>query len=123
MLYVPPGARQARRCEMPEGDIRLMDGRLLKEVYILPAGRTWQTQSGLRVIASLDNTEVHGVLLHVSLSRNDRLPDWHEIRCIKEAFFGDDIDAMMVLPKKIDYVNQHQYCFHLWETPVTWGIG
>lgn len=123
MIYVLPGTPQVRRCVIPSGDIRLMDGRLLKEYMILPAGKAWKTQNGVRVIASMDDTETHGVLLHVSLSRADRLPNWDEIRAIKEAFFGDEIDAMMVLPKKIDYVNQHQYCFHLWETPVTWGIG
>lgn len=122
MIYIPPGVKQARRCDVPSGDIRLMDGRLLTEKYHPQFGHYWTTQNGLRVIATMDNTETHGVLLHVSLSRRDRLPNWDEMRVVKEAFFGDDIDAMMVMPKKIDYVNVAEYCFHIWQTPTTWGI-
>lgn len=57
--------------------------------------------------------------LHVSVSHPNRLPDWEEIKAIKAAFFGD-VEAMIVLPRKGQYVNVHQYCHHLWESPDAW---
>lgn len=75
----------------------------------------------LHVIYSEDNTPKWGWLKHVSVSRSDRFPSWHEILAVKEFFFGD-VDCMMVMPKKEDYINVHENCFHIWETPQEWGI-
>jgi hypothetical protein len=80
----------------------------------------WLGLDDLSVIGSKDPTR-HGELLHVSIARQDRYPSWDEILAVKEAFFGD-VDAMMVLPKKSDYVNIHNHCFHLWQTPAEWGV-
>lgn len=79
------------------------------------------TEDGISVISSEDNTPKWGWLKHISISREDRNPSWEEILEIKEQLFGD-IDCMMVLPKKEDYVNIHKYCFHIWRTPQEWGI-
>lgn len=84
-------------------------------------GDWWATHDGLRVIASLDDTP-HGLLLHVSMSYAHKNPKWSEIRAIKDAFFGDAVDAMMVLPRAVDYVNVHEHTFHLWQTPTAWGL-
>lgn len=73
------------------------------------------------VLATMDQTP-HGDLLHVSLIYPNRLPSWEDLRQVKDAFFGDDLDAMMVIPKAEDYINVHQYCFHIWQTPRTWGL-
>ena len=77
--------------------------------------------STIAVICSEDNTPKWGWLKHVSISRADRFPSWEEILEIKEQLFGD-VDCMMIMPKKEDYVNVHQFCFHVWKTPQEWGI-
>jgi len=68
-----------------------------------------------------DETPRWGWLKHASISAPDRNPTWEEIHEAKDYFFGD-IDCMMVLPKNEDYVNVHQYTFHIWQTPERWGL-
>ncbi len=78
------------------------------------------SDTGLNMIYSLDQTQ-HGRLHHLSISRPERYPNWDEIFSAKEIIMGN-IDVMMILPRKEDYVNLHKNCFHLWETPEKWNI-
>lgn len=82
--------------------------------------KTYISNNGIALIYSLDKTH-HGTLYHLSLSRVDRYPDWDDIVQSKELIMGD-IDTMMILPKKADYINVMNYCFHVWETPENWNI-
>ena len=51
---------------------------------------------------------------HVSVSLPDRCPTWEEM-CKVKALFWDDEDAVMELhPTRSDWVNNHQFCLHLW---------
>lgn len=75
---------------------------------------------GLKILYSMDRTQ-HGDLRHFSVSRPERYPNWDEILQVKNLLLGD-IDAMMVMPKKRDYVNLSKNCFHVWETPKEWNI-
>lgn len=77
---------------------------------------------GLAVIASLDLTPTFGTLLHVSLSYRDHDPEWAVIKAVRGAFYPEDVDVMMVLPRESDYVNVHQFTYHLWQTPSAWGM-
>jgi hypothetical protein len=52
--------------------------------------------------------------LHISISRRDRYPTWEEIRFAKDLFIGRDMDSVMILPRKEDYINLHPNCFHLY---------
>jgi len=88
---------------------------------VLVETAVYHSKAGLLVIATVDPTR-HGLLLHVSMSYRKRSPSWAEIKRIKTAFFGVNRDAMMLLPRDGDYINVHDHCFHLWETPVGWGI-
>lgn len=88
----------------------------------LQVQRRWVTQDGLRVLASVDDADPHGELLHVSCSRADRLPSWDEVHAVRDALFPADADVMLVLPRREDYVNLHQFTLHLWQTPRAWGI-
>ena len=83
--------------------------------------QVFQSDTGIGIIKSIDNTPKWGKLKHVSISRKDRYPSWDEILEIKEYFFGDT-DCMMVLPKKKDYVNIHNHCFHIWMMPESWDL-
>ena len=81
----------------------------------------FKTDTEIGIIKSIDNTPKWGKLKHISISRQDRYPDWREILILKEYFFGD-IDCMMILPKKKNYVNIHPNCFHIWQCPENWEI-
>lgn len=79
------------------------------------------TENGLTILKSIDCTPKWGRLKHVSIAHEHRYPTWNEILEIKDIFFGD-VDVMMIIPKKEDYVNIHKNCFHLWQTPESWDM-
>ncbi len=51
---------------------------------------------------------------HVSVSMAGRCPNWIEMSYIKELFFTDKETVVQFHPKKIEYINNHQTCLHLW---------
>lgn len=51
---------------------------------------------------------------HVSVSCENRCPNWGEMCQIKELFFRDDEMAVQFHPAKADHINEHDYCLHLW---------
>jgi hypothetical protein len=75
----------------------------------------------IRILASIDNT-AQGRLMHLSVSRQDRLPSWPEMIAIKERFYPDDVAAVMVAPERENYVNVHVYTLHWWQLPEKWGM-
>lgn len=126
---MPPGSRAPRVTTLPAGDVRLSDGRVLvrqagRQRHLPPdivEAAAWEGPKRLTVVASLDDTP-HGRLLHVSLSYPTRDPDWQTIKAVRDAFYPEWVDVMMVLPKAEDYVNLHEHCFQMWQTPTTWGM-
>lgn len=125
MLYGPNGQYFEVRQKMPPAsNVHLSDGRILRFKGELPGfdrSAVYQCGDGLRVICSLDETQ-HGNLMHVSVSRAKENPSWDDLKAVRAAFFDSDIDCMMVMPKKEDYVNIHNFCFHIWQTPTQWGV-
>lgn len=126
----------AQRVGLPDPNrpIRLADGRVLRCVRRVPddphgppgsvlGGSAWEGPKGLLVIVTLDHSDAWGPLLHASLSyaKLSHMPSWADIVAVKDAIFGD-VDAMMVLPRREDYVNIRANCFNLWQTPERWGI-
>lgn len=133
-LFVPSGARVTLLGRPPiDRPIRLADGRAfrMRDVGLLPSGpdgemvpyQHWFGPDGLQLGISLDPTEAFGPLLHISVSHRDvkRRPSWEDLSAIKDAIFGD-VDAAMILPKREDYINLRENCFHLWQLPQRWGI-
>lgn len=67
---------------------------------------------------------------HVSVSTPVRCPTWEEM-CRIKALFWDDHDCVVQFhPPKVEHVNNHSYCLHLWrqvgcdfETPPAWMVG
>lgn len=51
---------------------------------------------------------------HVSVSLPHRCPTWSEMCFIKGMFWDDEDCVMQLHPPKSDWVNNHQYCLHLW---------
>ena len=52
---------------------------------------------------------------HLSVSTPVRCPTWDEMCKMKEIFWNDDEICMQLHPKKEDYVNNMQYCLHIWK--------
>lgn len=66
-------------------------------------------RSPLRVIASSGEGWDH-----VSVSRQNRCPNWPEIEHVKRLFFKEDETAMQLHVPPSDHINCHPYCLHLW---------
>lgn len=129
---VPPRT-QPKRATLPASNLTLTDGRVLElegqlpPMQVGPAPRDvaqmrqWRCADGMVVLASLDDTR-HGRLLHVSLSYRDHYPFWQDIKAVRAAFYPANIDVMLVLPQERDYVNIHEFCMQMWQTPTAWDM-
>ena len=51
---------------------------------------------------------------HVSVSLPNRTPSWKQMCFIKDTFWSEDEVVVQYHPAKKDYVNNHEYCLHLW---------
>lgn len=51
---------------------------------------------------------------HVSVSMNNRTPNWTEMDYIKRLFFRDDESAMQLHVPVNDHISRHPNCLHLW---------
>ena len=60
---------------------------------------------------------------HLSISTPYRNPTWEEIRAARYSFIPDDVTAAMVLPPRAEYVNIHEFCFHLYQIPGDGPLG
>jgi len=52
---------------------------------------------------------------HISISLPNRCPNWFEMKFVKELFFDDEETVVQFHPKKSQYVNNHEFCLHLWK--------
>jgi len=52
---------------------------------------------------------------HVSVSLKNRAPNWREMTFIKDLFFDPEETVIQFHPKKSEYVNNHDYCLHIWK--------
>jgi hypothetical protein len=77
-------------------------------------GFAWAHRNGIYVIASGAVEQDGRRWLHVSLSRQDRLPSWADIREVKNVFVGSEALAVQVLPPESRYINIHAFVLHLW---------
>lgn len=50
----------------------------------------------------------------VSLPGVHRCPTWEEMCLVKSLFWDDDDCVMQLHPPLTEFVNNHQYCLHLW---------
>ncbi len=67
---------------------------------------------------------------HVSVSYRNRCPTWDEMCEVKKMFFYPEEICVEYHPPESEYVNQHQYCLHLWRyqregmpMPPAWMVG
>ena len=100
---------------------QMTDAVLLTGGVIPESHRVWRGPKDLVVMVSLDRSE-HGTLLHLSTSRPRHDPEWGIISALRSWAFGELVDVAMILPRRSDWVNLSEHCFHLWQMPVEWGI-
>jgi hypothetical protein len=77
--------------------------------------------AGTRAYRVGECTILYGVengLWHLSISHEERLPAWEEIKWVRYQFCPKDIMMAMILPPEDQYVNLHENCFHLWQLKV-----
>lgn len=67
---------------------------------------------------------------HVSVSRQNRCPNWIEMEHVKRLFFRDDETAMQLHVPPTDHISCHPYCLHIWRPlvgeiprPPDWMVG
>jgi hypothetical protein len=54
--------------------------------------------------------------LSVTNAQKKVMPSWNIMCRLKEAFFGDEDWVCQFHPAKEDYVNDHPFCLHLWQS-------
>lgn len=63
-----------------------------------------------RIMISID-----GGKYHMSISCEDRLPTYEEIKKARYELLPDEIYMAEIFPPKAEFVNVHPYCRHLWQ--------
>ena len=68
------------------------------------------------VLASVDQIGDGVAWEHVSVTPKNQkwCPTWEEMSAIKDLFFFPDEEAVEFHPKHSEYVNQHEFCLHIW---------
>jgi len=51
---------------------------------------------------------------HLSVSTPIKTPTWEQMCKMKDIFWNDNEVCMQLHPKKEDYVNNMEYCLHIW---------
>src|SRR5436190_20844408 len=51
---------------------------------------------------------------HVSVSLENRTPNWREMCYIKSLFWDDQDCVIQYHPPASEYVNNHENCLHMW---------
>ena len=104
----------------------------------LPHGGAF-VRANLQVIYTVQRYEQRGVWdiwIHASVCARIRggafqLPDWEDVKRVKNDFVGADRWAYQVFPAAKDYVNENAYVLHLYAKlegepalpDFTWGLG
>ena len=77
-------------------------------------------RSGMKVIVSVGEYDGRE-WMHVSMSREDRLPSYNDMKHVKEIVIGNDRWAAQLFPPVENHVNIHPFCLHLW-APLTGSL-
>jgi len=82
----------------------------------IPNCLTWRSSNNLTVICGREPLGPNGELRwHLSVAHNKRNPTWEEIRDLRYLLVPDDVTMAMFLPPRSQYINLHNFCFHLYE--------
>jgi hypothetical protein len=79
-------------------------------------GGAWQRRDGLRVLVTVAPMNAFGdrrEWMHISMSREARLPNWDDMKETKNIFAPDRFGYQIFAPPS-EHVNIHQFCLHIW---------
>lgn len=75
-------------------------------------------RDGLKVLVSVEaQFPDKSVWHHISFSYPNKLPNWEDLRAVKQLFMGKDKLAIQILPREDlpgEYMNVHPNCLHLY---------
>lgn len=78
--------------------------------------KAYRSANNLTIICGKEPCGPQGQLRwHISVAHNKRYPTWDEIRDARYELIPAEVMVAMFLPPPSEYVNVHQYCFHLFE--------
>ena len=72
------------------------------------------TRKELTIVITQDTADGQ-TRIHMSVSHQERLPTWDEMKKVREELLPLNRDFAMIFPKQEDYINIHPYCLHLME--------
>lgn|GEM_PF-1457515 len=77
--------------------------------------RMWLVSRPDGPMSVIAGVEQHGgrEWLHLSVARRNRLPSWEDLKLVKKVLAGPERQAIQVIPRDSEYVNQHAFCLHL----------
>lgn len=78
-------------------------------------GGAYKNRTGLMVIISCCVEADEKNWIHLSVSKRKQYPSWDELVQVKELFLGKDSLAIQVLPPRVEWVNFHPFCLHLYQ--------
>lgn len=52
--------------------------------------------------------------IHVSVSHQNKIPNYESLCMVKRLWVGEERKAVQVFPPKSEHVNDHLRCLHLW---------
>lgn len=79
------------------------------------AGYVYENRSGGLIVLFTAIREDDGRRwVHVSVSRRSRVPDYDDLCDVKRIFIGADRKAIQIFPARVEHVNVHPNCLHLW---------
>lgn len=88
---------------------------------ILPLGwdkvnmNSWvNKRTGLAVILTVEEHSIGGNWLHVSVSRQTRIPTYQDMCLVKELFIGRESKAIQIFAPESEHVNHNPNVLHLW---------
>lgn len=77
-------------------------------------GITCRHKSGLKVLLSGSKEDDGRLWMHLSASRERLVPNWEQLATVKELFLGAEAMAVQVFPRRVNHINIHRFCLHLW---------
>jgi len=81
-------------------------------VFILPNPRTMK---GMFILCRASDA-MGWDHVSVSIPTENRCPTWEEMCFVKSLFWDEEDVVVQFHPAKKDYVNNHEFCLHLWKS-------
>ena len=86
----------------------------------VPGCQAFRSANNLSIICGREPCGPKGELRwHLSISHHHRNPTWEEIRDLRYQLIPNEVMMAMFLPPMEEYINEHRYCFHLYECEAT----